>query len=65
MSGTCQDKQGAEAVFAFLTWERGQFDFLPGDPGPGDPVGNVEYLLFEGCRRLDETRRPESADAIG
>jgi CheY-like chemotaxis protein len=56
VSASCEDQGGSEAVFAFLTWERGQFNFIPGDPGAGEPIANVEYLLLEGCRRLDEMR---------
>jgi len=65
ISAVCQDQSGTEAVFAFLTWERGQFDFAPGAPGDGEPIANVEYLLFEGCRRLDEMRRAGEADTVG
>jgi DNA-binding response OmpR family regulator/signal recognition particle receptor subunit beta len=64
ISATCQDKAGAEAVFAFLMWERGHFDFVPGEAGAGESIGNVEYLLFEGCRRLDEMRRSGQADPV-
>ena len=64
ISAVCQDQSGTEAVFAFLTWERGQFDFAPGDPGVGESIANVEYLLFEGCRRLDEMRRTGEADTV-
>jgi mutual gliding-motility protein MglA len=64
ISASCQEKSGAEAVFAFLAWERGQFEFIPGEPGAGEPIANVEYLLFEGCRRLDELRRAGEADAV-
>jgi mutual gliding-motility protein MglA len=65
ISAACQEKGGSEAVFEFLTWERGQFDFIPGDPGGGEAIGNVEYLLFEGCRRLDELRRSEDTNPVG
>jgi mutual gliding-motility protein MglA len=65
ISAVCQDQSGTEAVFAFLTWERGQFDFAPGAPADGEPIANVEYLLFEGCRRLDEMRRAGEADTVG
>jgi CheY-like chemotaxis protein len=65
VSAMCQDRGGPEAVFAFLTWERGEFNFIPGDPGPGEPIGNVEYLLLEGCRRLDEIRHSGDTNPVG
>jgi DNA-binding response OmpR family regulator/signal recognition particle receptor subunit beta len=65
VSATCQDTGGAEAVYAFLAWERGQFSFIPGDPGARETIGNVEYLLLEGCRRLDEARYSGDTDPIG
>jgi len=63
ISAVCQDKGGPEAVYAFLAWERGQFKFVPGDPGNGEPIArSVEHLLLEGCRLLDESRRgPEDS----
>jgi two-component system cell cycle response regulator len=49
---------GADAVFAFLAWTSGRFEFTPGDPGPGQPLDqSFSELLLEGCRRLDEGRR--------
>jgi hypothetical protein len=46
---------GAEAIYEFMSWTRGHFEFLPGDPGAGTPLKEgFEYLLLEGCRRLDE-----------
>jgi hypothetical protein len=67
ISATAQDLSGAEAVYAFLAWERGQFKFVPGDPGTGAPFAQtVEHLLLEGCRRVDEAReRAEQRDARG
>jgi DNA-binding response OmpR family regulator len=55
---------GAEAIYEFMSWTKGHFEFLPGDPGPGAPLSQgFEYLLLEGCRRLDEasTGRDEAA----
>ncbi len=50
--------QGAEAVYELVTWTSGRFEFLPGDPGEGEPLGqSFDHLLLEGCRRLDEQRR--------
>lgn len=49
---------GADAVFELLSWTRGYFEFVPGDPGEGSPLGqSFEEVLLEGCRRLDEGRR--------
>ncbi len=57
ITATVQDLTGPEAVYAFLAWDRGQFKFVPGDPGSGAPLGqSVEHLLLEGCRLLDESR---------
>jgi DNA-binding response OmpR family regulator len=50
--------QGQDAIFSFLSWEAGRFEFTPGDPGEGDPLPqSFSELLLEGCRRLDEMRR--------
>ena len=50
-------RHDAEAVYAFLAWDRGQFKFVPGDPGAGAPLAqSLEHLLLEGCRLLDESR---------
>lgn len=49
---------GAEAVFEFLAWGRGHFEFVPGDPGDREPLPeSFDFLLLEGCRRLDEGAR--------
>jgi CheY-like chemotaxis protein len=50
---------GAEAVYAFVAWERGRFRFAPADQVPGEPLApGFEGLLLEACRRLDEARDP-------
>jgi DNA-binding response OmpR family regulator len=50
---------GAGAVFDVLAWTDGRFEFVPGDPGEGEPLAEAfDYLLLEGCRRLDEENRP-------
>jgi DNA-binding response OmpR family regulator len=55
----CQGAAGVDAVFAFLSWEGGRFQFTPGPPAEGRPLGtSFSQLLLEGCRRLDESRRP-------
>lgn len=57
----CQGAAGVEAVFAFLSWEGGRFQFTPGEPAEGQPLGSsFSQLLLEGCRRLDESRRPSA-----
>jgi hypothetical protein len=49
---------GADAVYDFLAWTDGHFDFSPGDPGEGAPLGQTfDQLVLEGCRRLDEESR--------
>jgi len=58
IAATVQELTGPEAVYAFLAWNRGQFKFVPGDPGSGAPFAqSVEHLLLEGCRRVDESRQ--------
>jgi DNA-binding response OmpR family regulator len=61
---------GAEAVFEFLAWGRGHFEFVPGDPVDREPLPeSFDFLLLEGCRRLDEGARrdgdgdPEDGEA--
>lgn len=57
--------QGAEAVYELISWTGGRFEFEPGEPRAGDPVGeSFDHLLLEGCRRLDERQRPHSAEVI-
>jgi hypothetical protein len=57
---------GAEAIYEFMSWTRGPFEFLPGDPGAGVPLREgFEYLLLEGCRRLDEASVDQTAAAAG
>ena len=54
--------QGVDAVYDLLSWSRGHFEFVPGDPQPGEPLGETfDQILLEGCRRLDETRRTPDA----
>ncbi len=49
---------GAEAVYALLSWEHGNFRFVPCDPGSGAPLASsLESLLEEGCRRIETARR--------
>jgi CheY-like chemotaxis protein/signal recognition particle receptor subunit beta len=67
ISATVGATTGAEAVYAFLAWEKGSFKFTPGDPGEGAPLAqSVEHLLLEGCRLLDESQKggPEGGSAF-
>jgi len=60
VSASAGQATGAEAVFEFLAWGRGHFEFVPGDPGDGEPLSeSFDYLLLEGCRRLDEGVRDD------
>jgi DNA-binding response OmpR family regulator len=50
--------RGPEAIYSFLSWEAGRFEFTPGEPGVGEPFEQgFSEMLLEGCRRLDEQRR--------
>lgn len=52
------DRKGSEAIYEFLGWTRGLFEFEPGDPPAGEPLGDTfDQLVLEGCRRLDESGR--------
>jgi DNA-binding response OmpR family regulator len=56
--------QGEAAVYEILGWTEGHFSFAPGDPGPGEPLGDgLNQLLLEGCRRLDEKARSDQASS--
>jgi DNA-binding response OmpR family regulator len=51
---------GKDAVYEILGWTEGHFSFAPGDPGPGEPLGDgFGQLLLEGCRLLDEKAREQ------
>jgi len=56
----CEAAAGVEAVFAFLAWETGRFQFTPGHPTEMTPLGGFSQVLLEGCRRLDESRRRDA-----
>ena len=56
-----EGRSGEAAIFALLAWEEGTFQFAPGDPGDGAPLGTgFSQLVLEGCRRLDEKRRADT-----
>lgn len=49
---------GAEAVWEFLSWDRGGFEFGPAEMTAESALpGGFDALLLEGCRRLDEQGR--------
>ena len=57
----CGEAQGEEAVFDFLGWDGGRFEFAPGGGEEGEPLAeSFDRLLLEGCRRLDEAQRASS-----
>lgn len=51
--------RGVDAVYDFLSWDSGHFEFIPRDPGEGEALGTFEKLLLEGCRLMDEALRDE------
>jgi hypothetical protein len=60
VSATVGNLSGVDAAYSFLTWEKGSFQFTPGDPGEGEPLAqSVEHLLLEGCRLMDESARDQ------
>jgi CheY-like chemotaxis protein len=63
ISAHCDGLQGAEAIYAFIGWPKGQFAFLPGAAGEGARLSDsFDQLLLEGCRRLDESRREPASN---
>jgi DNA-binding response OmpR family regulator len=55
VSALCDEERGAHAIYTFIGWTRGHFEFVPGDASDGPPLReSFDYLLLEGCRRLDE-----------
>ncbi len=56
----------AEAIYSFLGWTKGHFEFVIGDPGDGEPLPeSFDQLLLEGCRRLDEASRDSNGETTG
>jgi hypothetical protein len=56
VSASCNDLEGAEAIYRLLTWTCGQFHL---EPGPITPTTTVvaaswEHLVLEAARRHDE-----------
>jgi DNA-binding response OmpR family regulator len=57
----CGGRRDVEAVYAFLAWEAGRFQFTPGPVAGGAPLGGgFTQLVLDGCRRLDESRRKDA-----
>jgi CheY-like chemotaxis protein len=48
---------GADSVAEVVSWERGRFDFVPGEPEERTALGPFDALILEGCRRMDERER--------
>jgi DNA-binding response OmpR family regulator len=56
---------GVDAVYDLLSWSKGHFEFVPGDPGAGEALGETfDQMLLEGCRRLDESRHHTPDEAL-
>jgi CheY-like chemotaxis protein len=56
-------RSGALAVYEFLTWSEGRFEFHPGEIEGDDEIGSsTSFLLMEGARLQDE-RREEAKKA--
>jgi DNA-binding response OmpR family regulator len=62
VSATGPDKRGADAVFDFIGWLQGQFEFdRDAVVAEAMPIReDFNALLLEGCRRLDESRRRQA-----
>jgi pSer/pThr/pTyr-binding forkhead associated (FHA) protein len=56
VTASFNERDGAEAVYAILSQNKGSFAFCPQDiVEGGQPLGaSITSLLMEGCRRLDE-----------
>lgn len=53
--------QGEQVVYDLLEWTKGQFDFEKGRKSPVVTVNkDVQHLLLEGLRRLDERAKAEA-----
>jgi CheY-like chemotaxis protein len=53
---------GGDSVAEVVSWERGRFDFVPGEPDERAPLGTFDALILEGCRRMDERDRVKRID---
>jgi DNA-binding response OmpR family regulator len=55
ISAECGELQDERAVYEFLSWSQGRFEFVPRDAPEARALGqNFNQLLLEGCRLLDE-----------
>jgi hypothetical protein len=58
------DHQGTAVIYDFVGWPQGQFEFDRGAAVDGAPIdSDFNALLLEGCRLLDERRRPRAPEA--
>jgi DNA-binding response OmpR family regulator len=66
VSAAGPDQQGPEAVYDFVGWPQGEYEFDAGAMVEG-PHFDADFngLLLEGCRRLDERRRPSASATPG
>jgi DNA-binding response OmpR family regulator len=61
VGASCGGRRDVEAVYAFLAWENGRFQFTPDAVSGGAPLGGgFTQLVLDGCRRLDESRRRDA-----
>ena len=58
------DHQGEAVIYDFVGWPQGQFEFVGAAAVDGAPIdSDFNALLLEGCRLLDERRRPRAPEA--
>jgi DNA-binding response OmpR family regulator len=56
---------GAHVVHDLVSWTSGRFEFTRMEHVDGDPLGDsFEALILEGCRLLDEKRRPAATELL-
>ncbi len=53
---------GADSVAEVVSWDRGRFEFVPGESDERAPLGTFDALILEGCRRMDERDRQRRSD---
>jgi hypothetical protein len=59
--GECGDVQGEQVIYDLLEWTEGKFSFEKGRKNPAATVKkDVQHLLLEGLRRLDERAKVEA-----
>ncbi len=61
----CGALEGEEAVFELMRWQGGAFQLRAGTLPPRRTItASWQEVLLEGCRRLDEERRPAEAETL-